>query len=227
MKICAVIVAAGSGTRMGGNINKQFIKINEKPLLYYTLKAFSDCIEINEIIVVLSPSAISYFKEEIIDKYNIKKVVKIIEGGKERQESVYKGLKSIKECDIVLIHDGARPFVTNSIIHRGIEFAKIHGASACGVMPKDTVKIKDSENFSLSTPDRKQLFLVQTPQCFTYSILRECHEKFCESGSAATDDTMIVEKYGYKVYLYEGDYENIKITTPEDVAVAEVILSKR
>ena len=223
-KICAIIVAAGKGKRMGTKESKQFLLLKGKPLLFYTLKAFSDCCQIDEIILVTSSEDIDYCKSEIIDKFNIKKVCKIISGGSQRQQSVYNGLKAISSCDIVLIHDGARPFVTDSIIENGIKYAKLYGASACGMMPKDTIKVIDKDNFSLSTPDRKMLFSVQTPQCFDYNLILECHRRIFEDKVIVTDDTMAVELYGSKVFLYEGAYSNIKITTPEDLLLAEVMI---
>lgn len=226
-KNCAVIVAAGRGTRMRAGINKQFIQIGDKPVLYYTLKSFSECPLIDEIVLVLATGEIEYCKKNIINKYGIQKIGAIVEGGAERQESVYNGLKKLKDCDIVLIHDGARPFVTNRIIEDGIKYTRIYGASACGVRPKDTIKIIDSNGFSVSTPDRTSLFSVQTPQCFQYNIILNSHKNLQSEKTIATDDTIIVENCGHKVFLYEGDYSNIKITTQEDLIVAESILYSR
>lgn len=222
---CAVVVAAGKGTRMGSGIKKQFIHIEDKPVLYYTLKVFSECPLIDEVILVLSNEDVEYCKKNIIDKYGIEKIGAIVEGGTERQESVYRGLLETQNCEIVLIHDGARPFVTNRIIEDGIKYARIYGASACGVMPKDTIKIKNSEGFSVSTPERSTLISVQTPQCFRYKTILNCHQRLNNEKIVVTDDTMVVEKYGHKVFLYEGDYSNIKITTQDDLIVAESIFS--
>lgn len=221
---CAVIVAAGKGKRMGSEISKQFIKVNGHPILFYTIKAFEESELIQEIYLVLSSEDISYSREEIFNRYTFNKPIHIVTGGKERQDSVYNGLKAIKDCEIVLIHDGARPFVTHEIIEKGIKYAKEHGACACGVTPKDTIKVKDHSGFSLSTPNRNSLFAVQTPQCFNYDLILHCHEKIKEEGTAVTDDTMIIESCGHKVFLFEGSYENIKITTPEDMWLAERIL---
>lgn len=223
---CALIVAAGKGTRMGTKVSKQFIEIDDKPVLYYTLRAFSDCDLIDEIYLVLSKNDVEYCESHILDKYKFGKSINIVEGGTERQDSVYNGLKAIKNCDIVLIHDGARPFISEDIIIKGIKNAKKHGACACGVIPKDTIKIRDIEGFSVSTPDRSTLFAVQTPQCFNYDLIMKCHENIKDNLVSVTDDTMIVEKYGHKVFLFEGDYKNIKITTPEDILIAESILKQ-
>lgn len=223
-KVCAIILAAGKGLRMKAGINKQFICIQEKPVLYYTLNAFAGNKFIDEIILVAAKDEIDYCKNEIVNKYSISKVTKVIEGGEERYNSVYNGLISLENCDIVLIHDGARPFVSNKIINEGIEFAKVYGAAACGVVPKDTIKVRDNVGISKDSLDRKKLFCVQTPQCFKYSLILEAHKKLVNR-KMITDDTMVVELFGSKVYLYEGDYFNIKITTPEDLILAKAILT--
>lgn len=220
----ALIVAAGKGTRMGSKVSKQFLQLDGKPILYYAIKSFSQCNKIDSIALVLSKEDLDYVKNEIVNKYALDKVKFFIEGGKERQQSVYNGLKSLINCSIVAIHDGARPFISSDIISSGIEYAGVYGASACGVRPKDTIKVVDKDGFSLSTPNRDSLISVQTPQCFKYDLILECHEKAENDGLKATDDTMVVENYGNKVYLYEGDYRNIKITTPEDMILGEEIL---
>jgi 2-C-methyl-D-erythritol 4-phosphate cytidylyltransferase len=223
-KICAVIVAAGKGTRMGADVNKQFLNIKNKPILYYTLKAFASCTSIDEIILVTAKDEMQYCKSEIIKKYNINKVSNIVEGGRERQHSVFNGLMASKDCDIVLIHDGARPFVNDRIIEEGIEYAKKYGACTCGVQPKDTIKVREENGFSKNTLNRDSLFSVQTPQCFKYDLIVSCHEKISSECVKITDDTSVVEYFGHKVYLYEGSYNNIKITTPEDLVIGEKIL---
>lgn len=221
--ISAIILAGGKGKRMGANVSKQYIQINGKPILYYTLKRFSNCKDIDRIILVLPNDEIDYCKEEVLDKYSLK-VDLIVEGGKERQDSVNNALEQIIDDEIVLIHDGARPFVSQRIIDEGIKYARLYGASAPGVMPKDTIKIKSDENFSLLTPDRNTLVAIQTPQVFKLNIIKDCHRKVKEENLKVTDDTMVVELYGNKVYLYEGDYTNIKVTTPEDLILAEKLI---
>lgn len=222
----AVVVAAGKGRRMEANINKQFLRIKDKPLLYYSLNTFSNSDLIDGIIIVCAESEIDYCKKEIVEKYKINKVLKIVAGGKERQDSVYNGLKAIEDCEIVLIHDGARPFINDDIIESGIKYAEIYGACTCGVMPKDTIKIRNKEGFSTETPDRNKLFLVQTPQCFKYNLIINCHEKLVQESITVTDDTTVVEHYNHEVYLYQGSYKNIKVTTPEDLDIAEKILEQ-
>lgn len=219
----AIILAGGKGKRMGSDISKQFIEVKGKPILYYTLKKFIDNPNINEIILVLPVDEIQYCKQEVLEKYSLK-VDKIIAGGKERQDSVYNALKSIENSEIILIHDGARPFISNRIIDEGIAYAREYGAAAPGVTPKDTIKIKNDSNFSINTPIRESLVAIQTPQIFKYENILKCHEYVKNSGEMVTDDTMVVEKYGFKVYLYEGDYTNIKVTTPEDLILAEKLV---
>lgn len=225
-KTYAIIVAAGRGKRMNSKTSKQFLCINGKPVLYYTLQAFSRNKLIDSIILVLPEKQIQYCKSQIIEKYGILKIDKIVAGGNERQDSVFNGLKSVTDCDLVLIHDGVRPFVDDRIIEEGIKYAGLYNACTCGVVPKDTIKIKDSKGFALSTPERNSLFSVQTPQCFKYELIYKCHEKLNKEGIIVTDDTMVVERYGYNVYLYEGSYKNIKITTQEDLVIAERIIEK-
>jgi 2-C-methyl-D-erythritol 4-phosphate cytidylyltransferase len=222
----AIIVAAGRGKRMGGNINKQFLEVKGKPILYYSLNVFSNSCLIDGIVIVCAESEIEYCKHEIVEKYRISKVTKIVAGGKERQDSVYNGLKAIGDCEIVLIHDGARPFVTMKIIEDGIKYANHYGACTCGVIPKDTIKVKREDGFSKETLNRNKLFSVQTPQCFKYNIISECHRQLLDDCISVTDDTAVVERCGHRVYLYEGNYDNIKITTPEDLYIAEKIVER-
>ncbi|MCE9655477.1 2-C-methyl-D-erythritol 4-phosphate cytidylyltransferase [Clostridium celatum] len=223
--ISAIILAGGKGKRMGASVSKQFIELKGKPIIYYTIKKFEENKNIDNIVVVLPPDEVSYFKEEILKKYSLK-IDKIVLGGTERQDSVYNALKSIAdtETDIVLIHDGARPFISNRIINDGIKYANEYGAAAPGVMPKDTIKVKNENNFSINTPDRSSLVAIQTPQVFKYKEILKCHEKVKVNKEVVTDDTMVVEKYGYKVYLYEGEYTNIKVTTPEDLILGEMLI---
>ena len=221
--VSAIVLAGGRGKRMGCAKSKQYIELNGRPILYYTLKRFIDNKNIDKIILVVAEDELQYCKEEVLDKYNLA-VDSIAFGGKERQDSVYNGLLKAEGSEIVLIHDGARPFVSEKIIDDGIKYAKIHGAAAPGVMPKDTIKIKDAEGFSIETPDRSNLVAVQTPQVFSYNVILDCHKKVKENNLVVTDDTMVVENFGNKVYLYEGEYTNIKITTPEDLILAQYLV---
>lgn len=218
--VSAIILAGGRGKRMGSEISKQYIKIKGKPILYYTLKKFIDCKSIDSITLVLPEDEIEYCRREILVTYSLN-IDNIVAGGKERQDSVCNGLESMINTNIVLIHDGARPFVSNKIIEQGIKFAKLYGAAAPGVTPKDTIKIKNKESFSVDTPNRENLVAIQTPQVFDFNTILECHKKIKKDNVVVTDDTMVVELYGNKVYLYDGDYTNIKVTTPEDLILAE------
>ena len=221
--IVAIILAGGRGKRMKSDISKQYMKIEDKPILYYTLKTFIDNKCIDRIILVLPKDEITYCKKDILEKYNLK-VDKIVEGGKERQDSVYNALQVIKECELVMIHDGARPFVSNKIIDEGIKNARIYGATAPGVMPKDTIKVIDSNRISKETPNRNALVGVQTPQTFKWDIIRDCHRMVKKEKIVVTDDTMVVERYQNQVYIYEGEYTNIKVTTPEDLVIGEYLI---
>jgi len=225
-KVCAVIVAAGKGRRMGAGKNKQFIDIGGRPVLYYTLEAFQQCVEVDEIVLVCAAEEKEYVREEIVARYGFGKVKAVVAGGAERQYSVFNGLKAVGGCGFVLIHDGARPFVSGRILSEGIRHAREHGAAACGVVPKDTIKLRDESGFSKGTLDRSRLFSVQTPQCFSLGLILGCYEKAISGEIIFTDDTSVAEHFGRKVFLYEGSYDNIKITTTEDLALAEVILAK-
>lgn len=221
--ISAIVLAGGKGKRMGAKISKQYIKLNGKPILYYTLKKFIECKVIDNIILVVPSDEIDYCKREVLQKYDLR-VHKIVEGGAERQDSVYNALMEIENSEVVLIHDGARPFVSYDIIKSGIDNAKIYGAAAPGVTPKDTIKISNSQGFSIDTPDRNTLVAIQTPQVFNFDMIKECHKKIKDEGISVTDDTMVAEYYGNKVYLYKGEYTNIKVTTPEDLILAEKLI---
>ena len=221
--ISAIVLAGGRGKRMNYHKSKQFIEIKGKPVLVYTLEKFIYNKSIDEVILVLPEDEVDYCKKEVLQKYSLK-VDRIVIGGKERQDSVFNALEAMEKANIVLIHDGARPFISEKIIEEVIKYANIYGAAAPGVTPKDTIKIKNEDNISVDTPDRNTLVAVQTPQCFKYDEIYQCHRKIKEENAIVTDDTSVVERYGHKVYLYEGDYTNIKITTPEDLILAERLI---
>ena len=221
--ISAIVLAGGRGKRMNYHKSKQFIEIKGKPVLVYTLEKFIYNKSIDEVILVLPEDEVDYCKKEVLQRYSLK-VDRIVIGGKETQDSVFNALEAMEKADIVLIHDGARPFINEKIIEEGIKYANIYGAAAPGVTPKDTIKVKNEDNISVDTPDRNMLVAVQTPQCFKYDEIYQCHRKIKEENAIVTDDTSVVERYGHKVYLYEGDYTNIKITTPEDLILAERLI---
>ncbi|WP_459479868.1 2-C-methyl-D-erythritol 4-phosphate cytidylyltransferase [Clostridium saccharoperbutylacetonicum] len=218
--VSAIVLAGGRGKRMGCSKSKQYIELEGKPILYYTLKQFIDNKYIDKIVLVVPEDEKEYCKNEVLDKYGLI-IHKIVDGGKERQDSVYNALDQLKGSDIVLIHDGARPFVSQRVINDAIKYTRIYGAAAPGVKPKDTIKIRDEKNFSVNTLERDSLVAIQTPQAFDFNLIYECHKKVKESKIVVTDDTAVVENFGNKVYIYEGDYTNIKITTPEDLVFAK------
>lgn len=229
MKCTAIILAAGQGKRMKTKVQKQFLMLQGKPLLYYSLACFQKSDEIQEIVVVTGKESIDYCRSEIIEKYGFTKVKSIAEGGKERYDSVYAGLEACSaDTDYVFIHDGARPFVTEDIIKRTKEVAVTYQACIAGMPSKDTVKIIDKNNMVSATPERSRVWSVQTPQVFLYSLIKEAHDTARSvSMQGITDDAMVVEQYkNTPVHIVEGAYENIKITTPEDILVAEKILEK-
>lgn len=225
----AIVLAAGSGRRMNSATKKQYINIDGKPLVYYALKAFCDSERIDRIIIVTASEDIDYFRQSIVEKYGISKVSKIISGGKERYNSVYNGLQEAVDSDYVFIHDGARPFVTSEEIDILAEAVEKHKACIAAVRTKDTVKISDEEGYVIDTPIRSNVWLVQTPQVFAYDIIYKAYEKMMKSGDAdITDDAMVVERYGRcNIKLIELSYENIKVTTPEDIYVVQGILESR
>ena len=222
----AIVLAAGQGKRMHSKVQKQFLEIQGYPVLYYSLRCFQESPLIQDIILVTGEESISYCKEEIVQKYGFTKVSAVIPGGKERYDSVYAGLCECRDCEYVLIHDGARPFVTEEILKRGLQKVKETGACVIGMPSKDTVKLSDEEGYVKETPNRKCVWTIQTPQIFSYSLIREAHDSIRQKDmSKITDDAMVVEQEtGAKVALAEGSYQNIKITTPEDMKTAEAFL---
>jgi 2-C-methyl-D-erythritol 4-phosphate cytidylyltransferase len=221
----AVILSAGKGSRMKAEINKQFLLLQNKPVIVHALEAFEQCSEIDEIIVVAASDELQYFRTNIIDKFNFNKVRGVIAGGLERQQSAYNGLKSIsQDCEIVLIHDGARPFVSQQTIIDCINGARIYGAVSAGMPSKDTIKLVDENDMVTLTPPRDRVWQTQTPQAFKRTLIIEAHEIAQNKGITATDDTMLVEMLGYQVKMLAGSYENIKITTPDDLSLGEQLI---
>jgi len=227
MKTTAIVLAAGSGKRMNSKVHKQYLLLKGKPVLYYSLKAFEDS-RIDDIILVVGAGEIDFCRKEIVEQYGFKKVRAIVEGGKERYHSVYEGLKAAGETDYVLIHDGARPFVSQPIIERTLEAVCEYKACVVGMPVKDTIKIVDGDTFAKETPNRSMVWMVQTPQAFSYPLIYDAYTRMlADEDTAITDDAMVVERMtDYKVKLIEGSYENIKITTPEDLDVAEKFFEK-
>lgn len=228
MKTTAIVLAAGSGKRMNSKVHKQYLLLKGKPVLYYSLKAFEDS-RIDDVILVVGAGDIDFCCKEIVEQYGFKKVRAIVEGGKERYHSVYEGLKAAGEIDYVLIHDGARPFVSQPIIERTLEAVCEYKACVVGMPVKDTIKIVDEDTFAKETPNRSMVWMVQTPQAFSYPLIYDAYTRMlADEDAAITDDAMVVERMtDYKVKLIEGSYENIKITTPEDLDVAEKFFEKK
>ena len=224
--VSAMVLAAGSGSRMKSKTPKQFMTLGDKPLIYYSLRTFEASV-VDEIILVCRYEDIEFCREEVVKKYDFTKVRRIVAGGKERYDSVSKGLKALnKKSDIVMIHDGARPFVTNGMILSSISAARRYKACTTAVPAKDTIKVVDEDMFGIDTPDRKTLYQIQTPQTFDRKLLEEAYSRLrADEKKNITDDTMIVEKYmDQKVKIIDGSYENIKVTTPEDMKIAEVLI---
>ncbi|MCH5209628.1 MAG: 2-C-methyl-D-erythritol 4-phosphate cytidylyltransferase [Oscillospiraceae bacterium] len=224
MKITAIIVAGGKGTRMGADKNKLLLKIKDKEILYFTLAAFERNKNIDDIVLVSGESDVGEC-ERIIKDCGITKVRHITVGGLSRQQSVMNGLKCA-QGDIVLIHDGARALVTGAEIDASIADCVKYGAAAVGVKCKDTLK-SSKDGFISGTVDRELTYLIQTPQVFYLDKILALHQKAACEGFEATDDCMIAEHYGVRVRISQGSYDNIKITTPDDIIIAEKILEKR
>lgn len=219
-----IIVAGGSGSRMNMDINKQFIKLNNKEIILHTIDKFYNNKNIDEIVVVIKKEEENYFNE-IIKKYDYKDI-KISYAGKERQDSVFNGINSLnKNTEIVLVHDGARPFVDDFIINNSINEAKKIGALVVGVKVKDTIKVVKNNEIE-STLKRDELISVQTPQTFKYDVLKKAYLKAYEDNFYGTDDSSLVERLGIKVKVIDGSYDNIKITTKEDLVFSQEIIKK-
>lgn len=236
----AIVLAAGQGKRMNTVQKKQYLLLNEKPILYYSLRSFENSSRITDIIIVVGRNEKKYVQEEIINKFNLQKVRAIVEGGKERYHSVYYGIQSAAEIletvekkdnnNYIWIHDGARPFLSEEILVRAYKGVCDAKACAVGMPVKDTIKIANEAGYITTTPNRSLVWQIQTPQVFefqlvqrAYSVLIEEEATLAERKLNVTDDAMVVETFtNQKVKLVEGEYKNIKITTPEDLQIAKV-----
>ena len=227
-RIGAVILAGGRGSRMHSAIQKQYMLLNGRPLISYALEAFEQSCA-DELVLVTGAGEESYVREEILPALGLTKLRAVVTGGKERYHSVYEGLKALQHCDYVLIHDGARPCVTEEIIRHAAVGAEQYGACVVGMPVKDTIKVADKEGYASHTPDRSYLWMVQTPQAFSYDLVYGAYEKLFreQEFTGVTDDAMVVEREtSQKVKLIPGSYKNIKVTTPEDLAIAELYLKE-
>lgn len=231
-KCTAIVLAAGRGSRMGSSVAKQYMLLRDKPLIWYALHAVEESSVIDDCILVTSAEDISYVKEEIVAHYGFRKVAAVVAGGNERYDSVYNGLRAADRDSYIFIQDGARPFLTEEILKRCYETVKEERACVAGMPVKDTIKIVDENGCAKQTPDRKFMWQVQTPQVFegtlilsAYERLMQERERLLREGISITDDAMVVETFtDCRVRLVEGNYRNIKVTTPEDMAVAEALL---
>lgn len=227
MFVSVIIAAAGNSTRYGTGNSKQFLLLEGIPVLIKSVQAFEQIDEVKEIIITARKQDFDVI-ESFLQQYNIKKVKSVVEGGATRQDSIAAAVKKVsEETEIIAVHDGARPLVSKETIIGVIEKAVEKGAAACAVPVKDTIKIIDSSGKIVTTPDRASLRAVQTPQVFDFALYKEAIDKAVSESKQYTDDCQLIESVGHPVYLTDGDYENIKITTPDDLLVAEKFLSER
>ncbi|HEY6008421.1 MAG TPA: 2-C-methyl-D-erythritol 4-phosphate cytidylyltransferase [Geobacteraceae bacterium] len=228
MRVIALIPAAGMGKRMGAEINKQYLLLKGKPILAHTLGVFERAPFVDDIFVITPEQEIAFCREQVVERYGFTKVRAVVAGGAERQHSVMNGLRAATgaaDDDVVLIHDGVRPFVPERVLARAVETAAAGDGALVAVPAKDTIKVVE-EGVIRGTPARENLWLAQTPQAFRYGIIRAAHEAAAAEGFLGTDDATLVERLGREVRVVMGDYRNIKITTPEDMLLAEVFLAE-
>lgn len=223
-----VVAAAGSGTRMGNEINKQFISLGGQPVLTYCIEVLEKSPLVQDIVIVVREQEMELCQREIIDKYGFNKVIAVVAGGAERQDSVWKGLQSLgADTAWVAIQDGARPFLSESLLASLVDAAKIHGAAVPGVILHDTIKSVDQEHFVLQTLKRGTIATIQTPQVFDYQRLWQAYKQARQEGFYATDDAALYEKYCGPVKVVASEASNMKLTHPEDIILAEAILKIR
>lgn len=227
-KFTAIILAAGQGRRMKSDIAKQYLLLNKKPVLFYAIQAFEQS-HVDEIILVVPEGEEEYVRETILEPNSFKKVKQLVVGGKERYDSVYSGLGVAQGADYVLIHDGARPLITPEVINQTIQTVCDTKACVVGVPVKDTIKIVNSEGIVVDTPAREYVWSIQTPQAFSFELIDKAYNQFMQlTEKSVTDDAMVLEQMlSYPIKIVHGSYENIKITTPEDISIAEGILRQR
>jgi len=222
-----VIPAAGMGKRMGAAINKQYLLLDGKPILAHTLAVFEQCDQIAGIILVTPQDEIPFCQTEVVDRYGIAKVLAIVPGGAERQHSVMNGLQALQgladDIDVVLIHDGVRPFITPTLIKQSIQLASDGTGALVAVPTKDTIKVVHN-GLVIDTPNRATLWQAQTPQSFRFDQIMKAHQQAHQAGFLGTDDCSLVERDGGSIRIVHGSYRNIKITTPEDLVMAEAFL---
>ena len=227
MKTHAIIVSAGKGVRMNRSTPKQYLLLQGKPVLCHTILAFSKCPEVDEILLVVPEKDIRYCREQLLSGLCLNTPVKVLAGGKRRQDSVFNGILSIDGRDgIVVIHDGVRPLIQPEMISRCIDKAKISGACILGVPLKETLKMVDGDSLIQRTINRESLWAAQTPQAFHYQLIRDAHEAAARAGFETTDDAALLERMGLPVNILQGTGDNLKITTNDDLVLADAILSQ-
>lgn len=227
MRTVGLIAAGGKGLRMGANRPKQFLPLKGMPILARTVKVFNDNPGIEAVIVAAPSGEGAAAAREILEPYAFSKLRAVVEGGGERQDSVRAGLEALPPwTDRVAVHDGVRPLLPPDILSRALKEAAAHPAVVVAVRVKDTIKVSDGNGFVLATPVRHELWAAQTPQIFEPELLRRAYLKAYEDGFLGTDDAVLVERTGSPVRLVEGSEVNIKITTPNDIALAELLLER-
>lgn len=231
-EFAAIVLSAGVGSRMKSDIPKQYMDLNGKPVIYYSLKAFEDS-GFSSIVLVCGKDDVDYCQKEIVEKYNLSKVKAVVPGGKERYHSVFAGLQAVESTDYVFIHDGARPMLNQDIIERLKTVVVKEDAAVAGMPVKDTIKIVDDDAYVSDTPERKYVWQVQTPQCFAFSLIYDAYASIIQDEEEGwtipviTDDAMVLEyATDHEVKMVEADYRNIKITTPEDLLIARLFLAE-
>lgn len=224
--VSCIVAAGGSGTRMGAGVNKLFLEIDDVPVIAHTLSALEMSDAVTEIVIAAREEEIMYISE-LVSVFGITKVKTIVKGGATRAESVLSASKEVSaDCDMVMIHDGARPFVTDAILSETVKSAEKFGAAACGVKPKCTLKSINDNDFITDTVDREKTIEIQTPQVFKKDLFDKMYALSTEILKSATDDCVLAEKCGAEIFVTEGSYKNIKITTPEDMEIAEIFLRR-
>jgi len=220
-----VIAAAGIGSRMGSKINKQYLNLNSRPILTYSLNVFEEYKAVDEIVIVAHTRDVEYCEKEVVKKYGYRKISRVIAGGEQRQDSVWAGLQCLeKDSDYVAVHDGARPLFSSHLLEKLLEEAREWGAAIPGLAARDTMKMVDRDGFVTMTLDRSSVVTIQTPQIFSFDELYQAYESAYEEGYMSTDDAALFEKYIGRVKIVPGEYRNIKITTPEDLIVAASLI---
>jgi 2-C-methyl-D-erythritol 4-phosphate cytidylyltransferase len=225
LKTIALITAAGKGQRMQSDTPKQYLCLGDKPILYHTLKVFEECPAVDGIYLIVPQDQMTMVQKDIVEKYDLKKVLKLVRGGKLRQQSVWNGLQAIRSgCSIVVVHDGVRPFISGRLIEKSIEEAQKNGAAVVGLNVKDTVK-RIGKGKKIQTLPREEIWLAQTPQSFRFPLLMKAYQKANQENIASTDDASLVENLDHPITMIQGDYANIKITTPEDLNLARAFFA--